>query len=43
MRCDAQADIDELVRKQRFIGIGELGLELDRSGRRIDLVIDRAQ
>ncbi|OIQ86866.1 hypothetical protein GALL_312640 [mine drainage metagenome] len=42
-RLDQQTDIDELVGEQAVVGIGELGLELHRAGRRVDLVIHRGQ
>ena len=40
---EQHAGVDELVRKQREIGIGELRLELDGAGGGIDLVVHREQ
>src|SRR5450759_1625036 len=42
-RFDAQACIDELVWEQRVVGIGEVGLELDRASRGIDLIVNCQQ
>ena len=39
-RVDQQAHIDELARPELQIGIGKLGLEPDRAGGLIDLVVD---
>ena len=38
-----QAGIDELVRKQRVVGIVEARLELERAGGDVDLVVQRFQ
>ena len=40
---DLQPDIDELARPQLEIGVGKFGLELQRPGGRIDLVVDAGQ
>ncbi len=38
-----QLDIDELVRKERPVGVVEQRAQLDRAGRRIDRVVEREQ
>ena len=43
MRFDHHAHVDELVRKQRAVGVGKFGLDLDRPGGRVDLIVDRQQ
>ena len=42
-RGHVQAGIDELVRKQRVVGIVEARLELERAGGDVDLVVQRFQ
>ena len=42
-RVDQQPHIDELAGPEHEAGIGKLGLELDRAGGLIDLVVDHAQ
>ena len=37
---DEQPGVDELVRKERVVLVGERGFQLDRAGRRIDLVVE---
>ena len=42
-RVHQQARIDELIWKQRAVGVGKFRLKFHRSGGRIDLVIHREQ
>ena len=42
-RVHQQARIDELIWKQRAVGVGKLRLKFHRPGGRVDLVIHRKQ
>ncbi len=39
-RVGQQPDVDEAARPELQLAVGEFGLELDRAGRRIDLIVD---
>ena len=40
---DLEADIDELARPELVVGVGEFGLELERAGGLVDLVVDAGE